>query len=63
MKSPNVHTTPCQDIVLTGRNFKTPDFRTEDPNDSVKTGAYVPFGEETHPGQVIEASPCVEDLS
>ncbi len=27
MQSPDVHTTPCQDIVLTGRNYMTPDFR------------------------------------
>lgn len=56
MKSPDVHTTPCQDIVLLGKNFKTPDFRTADPNDSVMTGAYVPFGTETHPGQVIKGA-------
>jgi glucose/arabinose dehydrogenase len=55
MKSPNVHTTPCQDIVLTGRNFKTPDFRTmEDTTDMAVTGAYVPFGTETRPGQRIQ---------
>ncbi len=51
--SPNVHTRPCRDIVLTGRNFKTPDFRTPDPADSVLTGAFVPFGTSTSVGQVI----------
>ena len=55
-RSPMVHTTPCQDIVLTGQNFATPDFRTEDPSDMAMTGAYVPFGTETMPGQVIEGS-------
>lgn len=54
MESPDVRAIPCQDIVLVGRNYKTADFRTDDPTDSVKTGAYVPFGEETHPGQVIQ---------
>ena len=53
-KSPGVHTTPCQDIVLVGRNYKTANFLTEDPNDSVKTGAYVPFGVATEPGEVIQ---------
>ena len=54
MKSPNVHTTPCRDIVLTGRNFRTPDFRTQqDTTDMATTGAYVPFGTETQPGQRI----------
>jgi glucose/arabinose dehydrogenase len=54
MKSPNVHTTPCEDIVLTGHNFQTPNFLTQDPNDMVLTGAYVPFGTPTQPGQRIE---------
>ncbi len=52
-RSPELHTTPCQDITLTGRNFQTPDFRTESPSDVTLTGAYVPFGTETTPGQVI----------
>lgn len=53
-KSPRVHTTPCRDIVLTGRNFRTPDFRTrDDTTDMATTGAYVPFGTETRPGQRI----------
>jgi glucose/arabinose dehydrogenase len=55
-RSPNVHTTPCEDIVLTGQNFETPDFRTKDPSDKVRTGAYVPFGTETAPGQRIEGT-------
>ena len=51
--SPKLHTTPCQDIVLTGVNYRTPDFRTEDPSDVVETGAFVPFGTATTPGQRI----------
>ncbi|MEX2594691.1 MAG: hypothetical protein WD426_18115 [Anditalea sp.] len=54
MRNPEVRTTPCQDIVLVGMNFRTPNFLTEAEGDSVKTGAYVPFGEETQPGQVIK---------
>lgn len=54
MRSPDVRATPCRDIVLTGRNFKTADFRTEDTGDSVLTGAYVPYGTPTEPGQVIQ---------
>lgn len=58
-RSPDLRATVCQDIVLTGQNFQTPDFRTEDPNDTVLTGAFVPFGTETTPGQVIEGTnPC-----
>lgn len=51
--SPNLHTTPCQDIVLTGRNFKTPDFRTPQEGDTVLTGAFMPFGTPTTPGQRV----------
>ncbi|MBW3544788.1 MAG: sugar dehydrogenase [Bacteroidetes bacterium] len=54
MRNPQVHARPCQDIVLVGKNYKTPDFRTEDTSDTVMTGAYVPFGVETEPGQVIQ---------
>ncbi len=58
-RSPDLRATVCRDIVLTGQNFKTSDFRTEDPNDTVLTGAFVPFETETTPGQVIEATnPC-----
>ncbi|MGI8748803.1 MAG: PQQ-dependent sugar dehydrogenase [Deinococcus sp.] len=54
LKSPMTHTTSCKDIVLTGVNHLTPDFRTKKPNDSVMSGAFVPFGTPTHPGQVIK---------
>ncbi len=53
MLSPNVRHRPCQDIVLTGVNFRTPDFRTDDPSDLAETGAFVPFGTTTTPGQRI----------
>ncbi|HXI11286.1 MAG TPA: sugar dehydrogenase [Thermoanaerobaculia bacterium] len=52
-KSPGVKGIPCRDYVLTGRNFITPDFRTDDPSDTVMTGAFVPFGTPTSPGQRI----------
>ena len=54
MKSPNLHTVPCQDIVLTGRNFQSEDFRPNSPEEMTLTGAYVPFGTATEPDQVIE---------
>ncbi|WP_420454829.1 spondin domain-containing protein [Rubrivirga sp.] len=52
--SPGLKATPCEDVVLTGRNRLYPDFRTPAMGDSVLTGAYVPFGTMTTPGQVIE---------
>ncbi|WP_155827722.1 PQQ-dependent sugar dehydrogenase [Gillisia sp. JM1] len=53
-KSPGLHPRPCQDIVLIGRNFETPNFMTPEEGDKVRTGAFVPFGEATTPGQVIK---------
>jgi glucose/arabinose dehydrogenase len=52
--SPNLHPRPCQDIVLVGKNFRSPNILTEDPDDMTLTGAFVPFGVETEPGQVIK---------
>lgn len=53
-RSSNLRTTAAQDLVLLGRNFKVPDFRTKDNlTDSVLTGAYVPFGVATTVGQRI----------
>lgn len=52
--SPTLKSTPCKDIVLTGINYLTPDFRTkEDESDVVMTGAFVPFGTPTSQGQKI----------
>jgi glucose/arabinose dehydrogenase len=51
--NPDVHTIPCKDIVLLGRNFKSADFRSDNPTDSVMTGAFVPFGTATSVGQII----------
>lgn len=43
---------PARDVVLAGRNYK---FQNVLGNitETVRTGAYVPFGTETEPGQVI----------
>jgi len=54
--SPDVHATPCQPIVLTGQNYETPDFRTADQSDTVLTGAFVPFGVATTPGELVPGS-------
>lgn len=53
--SPDLRTTACEDLVLLGKNFKMPNFLTEEEGDSVLTGAFVPFGTETSPGQEISA--------
>ena len=53
LKAPDGHPTPAKDIVLTGINIQLPDFR-EGKKGYVLTGAFVPFGTETTPGQVIK---------
>jgi glucose/arabinose dehydrogenase len=47
------HDLPGQDVVLAGRNYEYQDVLGSLSN-TVKTGAYVPFGTETHAGQVIK---------
>ena len=55
---PDFHDVPCEDVRLAGRNFTSPDPLSEGAG-NVETGAYVPFGTSTEPGQVIRgAVPC-----
>ncbi len=55
---PEFHDTPCEDISLTGKNFETSDVLGSG-EETVTTGAYSPFGEPTHAGQVIPGDiPC-----
>lgn len=56
---PEFHDVPCEDIVLAGKNYTTPNPLTRDPADRAVTGAYVPFGTPTEEGRVIQgAVPC-----
>lgn len=50
---------PARDIHLTGRNFTTDNPLTPDDKDKAATGAYLPFGVPSQPGQVIPGKlPC-----
>ena len=51
--SPQFHDTPAKNITLSGTNFVTTNPLTAEPNDTVTTGAFVPFGTFTYNGQVI----------
>ena len=46
---------PAEDVTLVGRNYE---YRNVLGNvaETVRSGAYVPFGTETHPGQVIKGT-------
>lgn len=50
---PDRHDFPGADITLTGQNFEYQNV-LGDITETVRSGAYVPFGTETHPGQVIK---------
>jgi glucose/arabinose dehydrogenase len=56
-RKPQFHDRPCEDIVLTGQNFTSPDVLTG--QGTAQTGAFLPFGTPTTPGQVIRGQvPC-----
>ena len=51
--NPGGHDVPAKDITLTGQNFVSSDVRTVNPLDKATTGAFVPFGTPTTPGQTV----------
>jgi glucose/arabinose dehydrogenase len=63
---PTFHDIPCRDITLSGENFTSanpfrgqPDSPLPGDPERVTTGAFVPFGTATRPGQVIPGQvPC-----
>lgn len=56
---PDGHDIPCRDVVLTGRNYVTPNPFTPEEDDEAVTGAFMPFGVASQPGQVVPgAVPC-----
>lgn len=58
-RHPTFHDVPCEDVTLLGRNFSSGNPLTDDPDDRVTTGAYVPFGTPTKAGQTIPGEvPC-----
>jgi glucose/arabinose dehydrogenase len=63
LRRKDFHDIPCQDITLTGQNYSSPNVLTEEPDDEISTGAYVPFGTSTTAGQVIKGSlPCTGSI-
>jgi glucose/arabinose dehydrogenase len=63
LRNKDFHDISCQDIVLTGQNYTSPNVLTDDPNDEISTGAYVAFGTSTTAGQTIKgALPCTGSI-
>jgi glucose/arabinose dehydrogenase len=56
---PHAHDLPGHDLVLVGINVETPDPLSDRSDARASTGAFVPFGTSTEPGQRIPARlPC-----
>src|SRR5207248_334781 len=56
---PHAHDLPGHNLVLVGINVETPDPLSDRPDARASTGAFVPFGTPTEPGQRIPAQlPC-----
>ncbi len=52
-RKPQFHDIPGEDIVLAGKNFESKDV-VNGSSRKAKTGAFLPFGTPSHPGQVIK---------
>ena len=58
-RHPEFHDIPCRDVVLAGRNRTTRNPLTPADDDEATTGAFVPFGTPTRPGQTVRGRiPC-----
>jgi glucose/arabinose dehydrogenase len=57
-RKPGFHDVPCNDITLAGVNYSSPDVLGDEKRE-VSTGAFMPFGTASKPGQVIKGKlPC-----
>lgn len=60
---PFLHDIPGQDVTLVGTNFSSQPVMPPAPVPLVSTGAFVPFGTKTQPGQVIAGQvPCTASI-
>lgn len=58
-RKPEFHDIACRDIILSGQNYTTDNVLTDATDGNATTGAFVPFGTSTTPGQVIKGQiPC-----
>lgn len=56
---PDFHDIPCRDIKLVGANYSSENFLDGENSNNAVTGAYLPFGTPSTPGQVIKGEiPC-----
>jgi hypothetical protein len=61
--NPTYHDIPCQDVELSGVNWNSKNPLTDDPDDTIDTGPFLPFGTTGTAGQVIKGQvPCTSSL-
>lgn len=52
-RAPQFHDVPCKDVELIGENFRTVNVLHEGSKDEAITGAFLPFGTASTPGQIV----------
>lgn len=58
-RHPEFHDIPCRDIKLAGVNYNSDNILKEGSKEIAVTGAFLPFGTKSEPGQVINGKiPC-----
>lgn len=58
-RNPRFHDIPCRDITLAGTNYTSQNVLEDGSKEKVSTGAYLPFGTSSRPGQIIPGKvPC-----
>lgn len=58
-RHPEFHDVPCKDVTLAGANFESRNPLTPQEDDRALTGAFLPFGTPSRPGQVVPGRvPC-----
>jgi glucose/arabinose dehydrogenase len=58
-RHPDFHDTPCGDITLAGTNYQSENPLSGNANEKTTTGAYMPFGKQSSPGEVVKGKvPC-----
>jgi glucose/arabinose dehydrogenase len=55
-RHPEFHDIPGQDVTLTGENYESPDLLGQSGGRKTSTGAFLPFGTTSQPGQVIKGA-------
>ena len=50
------HDVPCKDVELTGQNFRSTDVLNPGSKGQVETGAFMPFGTASTPGQIVSGN-------